>query len=86
MDVKVIDSLVNAIGVKVSYVPFSNYQFVVEFDFGSVFVTSVFTFIVQINKDFDNDCFSEDDLNQQITWFIDPAKLKKNEEIGTLTL
>ena len=78
LDVRVIDSLVKAIAVKVSYVPNSDYQFVIEFDFGSAFVTSLFTFIVQINEDFDENCFSEEDLNQQITWFVDPAQLKKN--------
>ena len=80
LDVRVSESLVKAVGVKVSFVPNSKYQFVVEFDFGSAFVTSAFTYIVQINKDFGGDCFTESDLNQQIEWFIDPAKLILDEE------
>ena len=86
LDVKVTESLVNAIIPKVSYVPNSNYQFVIEFDFISAFVTTAFTYVVQINKDFSDNCFSEDDLNQQIEWFVDPAKLAQNEETGELSL
>ena len=66
--------------------PNTNYQFIIEFDFGSALVTSAFTFIVQINPDFPGNCFSQSDLNQQITWFVDPAKLKQNEEVGLLTV
>ena len=85
LDVKVKESLVKALGVKVSYVPNSKYQFLIEFNFGSAFVTSVFTFVVQINRDFDG-CFSESDMNQQITWYVDPAKLVQKEKTGELSL
>lgn len=85
LDVKVKDSLVKALGVTVSYVPNSKYQFLIEFNFGSAFVTSIFTFVVQINRDFDG-CFSESDMNQQITWYVDPAKLIQDEKDGMLTL
>lgn len=71
--------------MKVSYVPNSNYQFLLEFDFGSAFISSAFTFVVQINRSFAG-CFNEDDMNQQITWYIDPAKLILDEENGDLTM
>lgn len=65
LDVKVKDSLVKALNVIVSYIPNSKYQFLIEFDFGSAFVSSIFTFVVQINREM-SDCFSESDMNQQI--------------------
>lgn len=78
LEVRVVDSLVKALGVKVQYVPNSQYQFVIEFDFGSAFVSSFFTFVVQINQNFAG-CFSASDMNQQIKWYVDPSTLLIND-------
>ena len=74
LDVSVVDSPQEVQAVKVSYVPDSKYQFVVEFDFGNVFVNSLLSFTVRINRNFSG-CFTEDDLSQQISWYIDPMTL-----------
>jgi hypothetical protein len=48
--------------VKVNFIPGSKYQFTIEIDFGSTFVSTAFTLVVEINKDLPekyDGCFSE---------------------------
>lgn len=52
LDVKVVDSLVSALSVKVNYILSSKYQFLVEFDFGTPLVSGYFTYVVKINEKF----------------------------------
>ncbi len=39
-------------GVKVNFLPKSQYQFLAEFDFNGIFAIPVFTISIQINPDF----------------------------------
>lgn len=71
--VRVISSIIVP-GVRVNYLPKTQYQFMVEFDFNGVFAIPVFTISVQINPDFAK-YFSEADLAQIEVKAIDPSVL-----------
>jgi len=70
-------------GVRVNYLPKSQYQFLTEFDFNGLFAIPVFTISVQINPDFAQ-YFNESDLAQIEVKSIDPATLAKKDEIEQL--
>lgn len=71
-------------GVRVNYLPKSQYQFLTEFDFNGLFAIPVFTISIQINPDFAQ-YFSEADLAQIEVKAIDPAVLAKHEDEEALT-
>jgi len=50
-------------GVRVNYLPKSQYQFMAEFDFNGLFAIPVFTISIQINPDFAK-YFTDADLAQ----------------------
>lgn len=81
-------NLINAtvpITVKVSYVAFSQYQFLVEYDFQGLYVSSAFRTIIKLNPEFLG-CLHEEDYDSQIDMVIDPATLAKVDVETTLTL
>ena len=62
----------------VNYVPNSDGQFLVEFKFPGIAITSAFTFNIRINDDLPsryNGCFTDADLEQSVTKLLDPALL-----------
>ena len=71
-------------GVRVNYLPKSQYQFLTEFDFNGLFAIPVFTISIQINPDFAQ-YFSEADLAQIEVKAIDPAVLAKHDNEETLS-
>lgn len=81
---KVIESL-TPISVTVNFVYASQYQFLIEYDFQGLLVTSAFKVVISIDNSF-GDCFSEDDYNQQLQIVIDPATLAKNDRDAEQTL
>jgi hypothetical protein len=60
----------------VSFVPFSQWQFLVEYNFQGLLVTSKFQSIIKLNQAFKG-CFADSDFDQQIQVSIDPAFLAK---------
>lgn len=49
MKVNVLDAFVPVL-VKVNYVPFSQYQFLIEYDFQGLIVTSRFRVVIKLNE------------------------------------
>lgn len=80
----VVDSNVPIL-VKVNFVPFSQYQFLIEYNFQGLYVTSKFKTVVRLNEEFKG-CLADDDFNQQIELLVDPAFLAKVDTEETLTL
>ena len=68
------------ITVKVSYVAFSQYQFLIEYDFQGLFVTSAFRTIIKLNPEFLG-CIAAEDYDRQIDMVIDPAFLIKVDPV-----
>lgn len=67
----------------VNYIPNSGGQFLVEFKFPGIAITSAFTFNIRINNDLPsqyNGCFTQADLEQSVTTTVDPALLILAEE------
>ncbi len=62
--------------VTVNYILASQYQFLVEYNFQGLFVTSKFKTVIRLNDEFKG-CFSDDDFNEQIELEVDPAFLAK---------
>lgn len=73
--VKVIKSSVVP-GVRVSFIPKSRFQFLVEFDFNGLFAIPVFHFSVQINPEM-REYFTAEDMAQIQIVNVDPALLAK---------
>ena len=84
LKVNVIDANVPIL-VKVSFVPFSQYQFLIEYNFQGLFVTSKFKTVVRFSEEFKG-CLNDDDFNQQIELLVDPAFLAKIDTPDTLDL
>lgn len=63
-------------GVRVSFIPRSRFQFLIEFDFNGLFAIPVFQFSVQINPEM-KQYFSAEDMAQLQLVTIDPALLAK---------
>lgn len=59
---------------KVNYVPLSQYQFIIEYNFQGLLVTSKFKVVIKLNEEFKG-CLADDDFTQQIELDIDPAFL-----------
>jgi len=81
--VRVIDSKVVP-GVRINYLPKSQYQFLAEFEFNGLFAIPVFSVSIQINPDYAK-YFSKSDLAQIEVKRIDPSVLKrvgKDETLG----
>lgn len=62
--------------VKVNFVPFSQYQFLVEYDFQGAFVTSKFKTVIKLDERWKG-CLADDDFSQQIELVVDPAFLAR---------
>lgn len=60
----------------VSFVPFSQWQFLVEYNFQGLFVTSKFKTVIKLNEAFKG-CLADDDFSQQLELEVDPAFLAK---------
>lgn len=70
--------------VKISFVPFSQYQFLIEYNFQGLIVTSKFKTVIKFNEIYKG-CLADDDYNQQLELEIDPAflaLLSNNEELS----
>lgn len=71
-------------GVRVNYLPKSQYQFLTEFDFNGLFAIPVFSISIQINPDFAS-YFTDADMAQLEIKAIDPAVLAKHDNEETLS-
>lgn len=69
--------------VSVQYMPKSQFQFLVQFDFSGTFSIPVFMVSVQINPQFAR-FFNGDDLAQIQICSIDPSLLAMNDQAGAL--
>lgn len=54
--------------------PLSQYQFIIEYNFQGLLVTSKFKVVIKLNEEFKG-CLADDDFTQQIELDIDPAFL-----------
>jgi len=51
--------------VKISYIPFSQYQFLIEYNFQGLIVTSKFKTVIKLSEEFKG-CLADDDYHQQL--------------------
>jgi len=71
--------------IEVTFVPYSKYQYIIGFDFGSMHTIPVFTISIQINPDYSK-YFSASDLAQIEVKTIDPSVLSMNNDEKELTV
>jgi hypothetical protein len=69
---------------QVSYLPTSQYKFLIEFDFQGIFGIPVFTVTIQLNPAFSS-YFTTGDMAQLVTLTIDPAVLAIGDTPSELT-
>ena len=72
-------------GVKVEYIPKSQFQFLIEFDFHGIIAIPAFTFTIQINPKYAK-YFTNEDLDQIEILHINPALLAKYDTEEVLVL
>lgn len=70
------------VDLRVKYVDYSKYQFLISVEFKER-VTSPFKMVVRFNDEF-RKCLGDQNYNQQLEIFIDPATLIIQDETGTL--
>lgn len=80
----VVDSNVPIL-VTVEYIYSSQYQFLIEYDFQGLFVTSKFKTLIKLNDEFKG-CLADEDFDNQLELTIDPAFLAKFDEESALSL
>lgn len=77
LDVKVVEGTVPT-SVRVTYIPDSEGQFLVEYIFGGSITSAVFKYQIEINKNLPPQyasCFTPEDYNQQVVGTVDSALL-----------
>lgn len=84
LKVSVVDSNVPIL-VTVEYIYSSQYQFLIEYDFQGLFVTSKFKTLIKLNDEFKG-CLADEDFDNQLELTIDPAFLAKFDEESALSL
>lgn len=62
--------------VTVSYVPFSQWQYYIKFDFQGLYVSSIFKVVIKLNEDYKG-CIAAEDYDEQLELTVDPAFLAK---------
>lgn len=75
--------------VKISYVPNSDGQFIVEYEFGGIITSTLFKTQIQLNRNLPaqyKECFAAEDFDQQIVMTVDTALLAKADKNRELTL
>ena len=88
LDVKVVEGSIPT-DVKVSYMPNSEGQFLVEYLFGGFITSTVFKYQIQINKNLPANyvsCFNAEDYAQQLVGTVDSALLAKVDQASELSL
>lgn len=71
--------------VKTNFIPLSQYQFAIEYNFQGLIVTSKFKTVIKLNEEFKG-CLADEDFDQQLELEIDPAFLALVDTEQTLTL
>lgn len=69
----------------INFVPLSQWQFVIKFDFQGLIVTSIFKVVIRLDESF-RGCFADEDYNEQLEITIDPAFLARSDSPTQLTL